>query len=402
MSLKLSHFIICTKYNNDNRVFMFDRRTNKHYIINSSYACILQEFLNGSNDHDFMNRNAKFFQVLRSANMLIDDSVDPIVPRIRFAKETDQLNTVQLELTKRCNFGCKHCFHGSLDEVATTELTTQEIFRIIEQANDMGVFEFDVTGGEPLLRTDIREILSYIYVNGMRTRLYTNGYLLTPNFITFLREIGIYCVRISLDGICSATHNAIRSDENLDRILYNMREIVSAGINLEVSTVVMKKNLLEIPLIIKEIRKEFNARHFLSAYIPIHDSNLLVTPSEYVNAIKDGLNEYIPIESPKGSTCGIAYDFMYINSRGSAALCPLIQEVTYGETHLENGLALSWESLLASYKGLTCKHKEECTFAGFCGNGCRARALYVNGDINEKDEYICHLHNHLLSAYTKN
>ena len=134
-----------------------------------------------------------------------------------------------------------------------------DVFKIIDDASQMGVFEFNITGGEPLLHPDIEEILKYIYEAGMRTRIYTNGYLITDRLIELFKKLDVYRVRISVDGKDSVTHDKIRGVQSLDIILNNIEKLTEAGINVEITTTLMKDNINDVNDLLKNLKtgKEF-------------------------------------------------------------------------------------------------------------------------------------------------
>ena len=95
-----------------------------------------------------------------------------------------------LELTFRCNLRCVHCY---LDGQHTPspeqhELTTSEITDIIDQIVAEGCLWLLLTGGEPLVRPDWKEIYLYAKRKGLIITLFTNGTLLTPEDADFLAE----------------------------------------------------------------------------------------------------------------------------------------------------------------------------------------------------------------------
>lgn len=102
---------------------------------------------------------------------------------------------VSWQITERCNLRCKYCDYwmGKKEE----ELTTQEIFKIIDELHSLGTLGISFTGGEPLLRGDIGEILTYAKIKNIITKINTNG-LLIPEKI---REIkGAEQINLSFDG----------------------------------------------------------------------------------------------------------------------------------------------------------------------------------------------------------
>ncbi len=89
-----------------------------------------------------------------------------------------------LELTERCNLGCLHCYinqPGSSQAAKARELTLRQIQRLIDEITDAGCFYLLITGGEPLLRPDFRDIWRYAKKKGLLVTLFTNGTLIDVN-----------------------------------------------------------------------------------------------------------------------------------------------------------------------------------------------------------------------------
>jgi radical SAM protein with 4Fe4S-binding SPASM domain len=87
---------------------------------------------------------------------------------------------VQFELTERCNNKCYFCYNP-LGRISGEELTTQEIFHILSQLREAGVFRINFNGGEPLMRTDFLQIVEYAYSLGFELHMNTNSTLVTPS-----------------------------------------------------------------------------------------------------------------------------------------------------------------------------------------------------------------------------
>ena len=86
---------------------------------------------------------------------------------------------VQFELTERCNNKCYFCYNP-LGRISGEELTTQEIFNILSQLREAGVFRINFNGGEPLMRTDFLQIAEYAYSLGFELHMNPNSTLVTP------------------------------------------------------------------------------------------------------------------------------------------------------------------------------------------------------------------------------
>jgi heme d1 biosynthesis radical SAM protein NirJ len=115
-------------------------------------------------------------------------------------------------LIRRCNLKCKHCYSISGDLDFPGELSTNEVFAVMDDLKAFRVPVLILSGGEPLLRPDIFEISARAKSMGFYTGLSSNGALIDESNIGEIAAIGYDYVGISLDGI-GATHDAFRGKE---------------------------------------------------------------------------------------------------------------------------------------------------------------------------------------------
>lgn len=110
---------------------------------------------------------------------------------------------------RRCNLHCVHCYSDSANRAYAGELTTDEGCALIRDLAQFGIPVLLLSGGEPLLRPDIFELIAEARAVGLRTTLSTNGTLITPNVAERIRAYGVSYVGISFDGI-GATNDRFR------------------------------------------------------------------------------------------------------------------------------------------------------------------------------------------------
>lgn len=146
------------------------------------------------------------------------------------------------DCTRRCNLSCLHC--GAAKEHYDNELTTAQMKTLIEELAHLRVHTFAVTGGEPLLRRDLIELLTHASRLGMKTGVATNGFVLDLNKARELKDAGVSSIQISLDGDKN-THNHIRQNPlAYERALQALRNCRAAGIRMiTVSSVISSLNL---------------------------------------------------------------------------------------------------------------------------------------------------------------
>lgn len=108
-----------------------------------------------------------------------------------------------LEITERCNYRCLHCFNAQGNEEGRRELSLQEARVLFESARRAGVSAVLVTGGEPLMHREFRELVRLLYRSGLFIyELNTNGAYVTRELLEFLAGFGFKPeVKVSFDGL---------------------------------------------------------------------------------------------------------------------------------------------------------------------------------------------------------
>ena len=319
----------------------------------------------------------------------------------RKRNEECNLNRIQLEITKKCNFKCKHCYLKN--KVYQKELSLDSIKKIIDEASKLGCMNIDITGGEPLIHPFLKEILIYINQKGMKTTLYSNGYLINDEWIDFFKSIYLESLRISIDNINEKKCNSIiRNKGTLNTVFSNIINLTQNGIDVSVTTIAMKDNINEVNKISKYLKNTFpQIKHYIDSYIPLSYENKsidskVITPKEYSDILCQRCKDYeIKKIHKKSHYCGFAYNYLFIDSEGIVKLCPNMQE-EYNIGNIKNLSLFNCFKILKEYsEKMNCKYAQSCQYYSFCAGGCRNRALVFNNDITEKDTYMCEFYENL-------
>ena len=121
------------------------------------------------------------------------------------------LRLVEISLTDRCQCGCPHCYaEENADHLKEKELSTDQVKSLLREAKDLGATEIIFTGGEPLLRSDLLELVDFTHRSRMVVRLITNGILLSEELVMDLKKAGLNWCSISIDSPDPETHDIFR------------------------------------------------------------------------------------------------------------------------------------------------------------------------------------------------
>lgn len=147
------------------------------------------------------------------------------------------------ELTRRCPFACRHCRASASDAGSEGDLSTAECFKVIDSLTADGNTPPMViwTGGEPMAREDLVELVRYASAKGVRGVLAPCGALVTPERLSLLKEAGISACSFSLDGADRMTHDSFRGTEGAwDAVRAAIGVARDLGMPFQVNTVVRR------------------------------------------------------------------------------------------------------------------------------------------------------------------
>ena len=159
-------------------------------------------------------------------------------------------------LIRRCNLTCKHCYSISADKDFSGELSTQEIFGVMDDLKRFRVPVLILSGGEPLLRHDIFVIAQRAKRMGFYVGLSSNGTLINEGNIEEIRAANFDYTGISLDGI-EETHDRFRRKRGaFDASLAGIRLCREAGIKIGVRYTMTRDNAHDLPPLLRLIEDE--------------------------------------------------------------------------------------------------------------------------------------------------
>ena len=151
---------------------------------------------------------------------------------------------MNLMITGKCNLNCLHCFNAKDNAPINSELSYEDIINILDQAKDIGVHCFTLTGGEPLVHHRFLDIVKAIYERDMYVfELNTNGLLITQKMLDTFKEIGCKpLIKISFDGI--GYHNWIRQHPKAEEMTLKAIELcIKNGFRVKAQVQVNRKNV---------------------------------------------------------------------------------------------------------------------------------------------------------------
>lgn len=318
--------------------------------------------------------------------------------------------------TNRCNLKCAHCYQDA-EEATDKELTTEEGMALIDQIAAAGFKVMIFSGGEPLMRPDIYDLVAHAREVGLRPVFGSNGTLITPEVAQRLKDAGACAMGISVDSLDAEKHDRFRGLDNAFGLtMAGIEACKSVGLPFQLHTTVVDWNRDEVCAITDFAVKVGAMAHYIFFLIPvgrgkfIQETSLEVEENERL--LQDIMRKSaevpidvkptcapqftrvakqlgVPTRFDRGCLAGLTY--CVIGSEGIVRPCAYMTEEA-GDVR-EQPFDEIWRTSPVFERLRTRAYSGACgtcDYAEGCG-GCRARAgYYHDGDIMAQDDYCAH------------
>lgn len=293
------------------------------------------------------------------------------------------------------------------------ELTTEECRRVLENIAGFARPTMIITGGEPLLREDVFDVIVSGHKLGLRMVLATCGALLTPEVVGRLKVCGIECVSISLDGATTTSHDAFRGVPGaFESALAGVQALKAGDLAFQINTTLTKTNIDELPALLALAKglgaKTFNPFLLVTTGRGEAMADQELSPQQYEDALQWLAREQAKGDMPIRVTCAPHYQrilreqgglkpgerpqggclggksFAFISHTGAVQICGFLEH-SAGRLR-DNGFNFEaiWRDspFLRQIRNVDGYHGKcgHCEYRRMCG-GCRARAYAMTGDV---------------------
>jgi radical SAM protein with 4Fe4S-binding SPASM domain len=309
-------------------------------------------------------------------------------------------------VTRKCNLKCSHCYINATTQELKNELTTEEAKRLMDQIAEVSRPLLVLSGGEPLLRADLYELIRYGAGKGFKMGLGSNGTLIDGKVAKRLKEAGITTVSVSLDSTVPEKHDAFRGVKgSWEKAVGAIKALKENNVLVQVNTTVTQQNFDEIDDIMT-LAENIGVENFhLFFLVPTGRGVKMadISPAKYEEMIrkvfaktaKHKLNvrpscapQFMRIAKDqgldmrqwiRGCIAGLYYCRVYPN--GDITPCPYlpvklgnIREKTFKEIWFHSEVFKN----IRDFDALKGKCGA-CEYRSLCG-GCRARAYGLSSD----------------------
>ncbi|MFC5367326.1 TIGR04347 family pseudo-SAM/SPASM protein [Salinirubrum litoreum] len=181
-----------------------------------------------------------------------DAGDDAAVEQIREKKQ--QKPVVVWNLTKRCNLHCQHCYAGAEIESAPGELSTAEGRQLLDELADYGAPVVLFSGGEPMVRDDLLELIAHASDAGIRPVLSTNGTLITAENARRMKEAGLKYAGVSVDGLPERNDRFRGQEGAFDAAVRGIEHCLDAGLKTGLRYTITEANAADMEGVVDLLR----------------------------------------------------------------------------------------------------------------------------------------------------
>jgi radical SAM protein len=184
-------------------------------------------------------------------------SHEPMNPQINTIDFNERPFIAIWEVTQACDLACVHCRASAQPDRHPMELSTDEGKHLIDQIGALKVPVFVLTGGDPIKRPDLFELIDHARSVGVRVSLTPSATpLLTRDVIVRLKEAGLARLAVSMDGASAETHDAFRGmSGSFARTLDAVRWANEIGLPVQINTTFSRRNIAELDEIVALMEK---------------------------------------------------------------------------------------------------------------------------------------------------
>lgn len=379
--------------------------------------------LSGADFDSVSKYTTKFVKYLQDIEFIHLDSYKPITwgPGV-----TGGPKVMYLHVTSKCNLKCPYCYNqehrfqliqlGRKKDTTErhTEATTEEFFRIVDEAAKLGIDQIKITGGEALLNKDTLLIAKRAKSHKISVNLLTNATIITEEMALRIAD-SVDSVSISLDSPNPQEHDAVRGKGTHAKVLQAIRMLKQAGVKvIHLNAVVTPVNLNSVTDFLNYAWNELKANEvtLAGAGINVDDptgrwgaAQYMLTGEQYQQVYKQEQKFYqiqrkdhkpiVPRSSLRRSHCGVGNGVVSVDANGDVYPCQTMHlpEFKCGnvfQDSLEHILETS--GVIKKMKSLVVDILPECKVCPMryiCSGGCRQEAYSREGDLLARNRAMC-------------
>jgi MoaA/NifB/PqqE/SkfB family radical SAM enzyme len=239
---------------------------------------------------------------------------------------------VTVAATYRCQCRCEHCYSDSPTRPREGELSTAELRSVLREIRGLGAMAVHFSGGEPLLREDLFELVAHARALGLLTRVNSNGLLLNDDNVRRLKDAGLTECGVSLDSADPDVHDRFRGTPGLhERAVRGIRTLVRHGVPCRIMTVASRESIPDGLERTIALGRDLGAR-YMYILIPIATGawtdagGALLTDAERarIRELQDLTFAHLEMPTAGTNCCVYRKDLLYVSANGNVTPCAFV------------------------------------------------------------------------------
>jgi len=351
-------------------------------------------------------------------------------------KHERKLLSFELEVTARCNNNCRHCYINlpvNDKKAKQSELSLDQIKKIVDQAVDLGALWCLITGGEPLLREDFFDIYLYLKKKGLLVSVFTNAVLLTKKHIDFFEAYPPRDIEVTVYGVTRETYDKVtRISGSFNAFTAGLDLLLESGVKASFKAMALRSNVYELAKIAQFCREKTKDYFRFDPFLHLRFDrdlkrneeiklerlsakeivNIEKNDKERFNALEKGCDKLINSDFSHVSCnhlfhCGTGNGSFAVSYDGYFRLCSSLwhADCIYD---LKNGkLKEAWGNFVLKVRDMQSNNKEflekcrKCPIINLC-IWCPAHAYLESGELDTPIDYFCEIAHARAESLEKN
>lgn len=404
-----------TYFTHDDKFLVVNPEAGARCVLDAAQFRVLDALARPGEDGEPVPLEASDFTDRTIAKLILNWLVylDGNRPRVRIGEAP--LTIAYYAITDGCNLRCPYCYASS-EKCLPGELNTAESLDLVSQVAELGSQTLVFTGGEPMLRKDLFQIVEHSNACGLRSNIITNATMIrTPQQAERFAEL-FNAVTISVDGGTAESHDRTRGKGAFAKTYKALQMLNAVGVKPAINHIVTSDNIDEL----ESFGEFIQGIEVNSVRLMTHndlgrgaDDNYdfgwtdhlrvqqIVWTSPVAGNLKpDGPRPVTPC-SVKGN-CGMGGNEIYINSLGDVYPCKLITEDEHfaGNIRRQRLAEIYASPVLTAmrrstvYGGEFHEDCQKCYIKASCGGGCRAAHMSESNDLKSNSRHFCRILRH--------
>ena len=343
---------------------------------------------------------------------------------------------IDLDITSKCNLRCSYCYFFTSEGDTGIDLPLEEWLNFFEECNRNAVMEVCLSGGEPLIRKDFRELVDGVVKNRMRFSVLSNGTLINDDIIEYLKSTKrCNSFQVSIDGPGPDSHDRFRGDGSFNKALTGLRTLMKHDMPATVRVTIHKHNVNKLDEIAELLLDDVGLPSFSTnsaSHVGLcrqNEADVQLSIDEYSYAMEKLLQlkkkyngrlgaqagpqasaeHWLKVEKAIADgkesldqcgflrSCGGVFANMAVRSDGTMVPCTQINHIDLGKIN-QVDLKEVWTNhpelkRLRERRDMSLgdfEYCKGCKYMSYCRGGCPALAYNLTGDENKPSPDACY------------